>query len=208
MQVEENLELSSDHSLIIVSLGSRLINKQGPISLTSSSTNWRMFDQLIQQNLSTEIPLKTQQNIDSAVEDLTHVIQTAAWESTPFLNKREKYHYECSKKIREIINEKRKLRKKWMRTRAPQNKNRLNAATKNLKKLLSQMKNQRVQPFLEGLDPMENTNYSLWKLTKKMNNHVVEPNPPIRKKDLSWAKSNKEQQPLRSTLNQSSDPQR
>lgn len=44
---------------------------------------------------------------------------------------------------------------------------------------------------MKNLSPSEATDYSLWKATRKVNNTEL-PNPPIRKDDGSWAKSNEE----------------
>lgn len=56
-----------------------------------------------------------------------------------------------------------------MHTRNPQDKEKLNRATRNLKDLLRSEKNQEIQEYLENLTPTEATDYSLWKATAKIN---------------------------------------
>jgi hypothetical protein len=45
----------------------------------------------------------------------------------------------------------------------------LNTATQELEELLNTNKNACIQIFLQGLTPTESTDYSLWKVTKKLN---------------------------------------
>jgi hypothetical protein len=44
----------------------------------------------------------------------------------------------------------------------------LNTATRELKKFLDTKKNDGIQTFLQGLTPTDSTDYSLWKVTKKI----------------------------------------
>jgi hypothetical protein len=70
-----------------------------------------------------EIPLETEINIEEAVENITKTIQKAAWQARP------DRHEQNSKEeqpinLKQKIAEKRKSRKKWQLTRAPQDKQR------------------------------------------------------------------------------------
>jgi predicted deacetylase len=51
--------------------------------------------------------------------------------------------------------------------------------TQELKQLLNNNKNDCIQTFLQGLTPTESTDYSLWKVTKKIK-QVKKPSPPLR----------------------------
>lgn len=126
------------------------------------------------------------------MENLTKAIQQAAWQSTPALTVTETNWCEHSAETKEAIITKRRLRKVWIRTRVPQDKTKLNAATRRLKDLLHLERNRAIQRYLEGLRPTEDTNYSLWKATRKLKHQNAESNPPIRKADQTWAKSDME----------------
>jgi hypothetical protein len=49
----------------------------------------------------------------------------------------------------------------------------------------------KIQNYLSNLTPREATDYSLWKATKQIKS-TQKHNPPIRKENGSWAKSNEE----------------
>jgi hypothetical protein len=66
-------------------------------------------------------PLKTEIDIEEAVENITKAIQNAAWQATPDRN--EQYSTEeCPIIVTQKIAEKRKARNRWQITRAPQDK--------------------------------------------------------------------------------------
>ena len=69
----------------------------------------------------------------------------------------------------DLIKEKRQLKKIWQITCAPCDKVILNKAIRKLKRILFEEKNNGIQIYLESLDPLEATDYSLWKATKKIN---------------------------------------
>lgn len=187
--IEENLELSSDHSVLMVMLSSRLLNQPVPATLTNKKTDWEKFRYLIRERLTLDVSLKSAEDIDNAVENLTRAIQTAAWGSTPEIQQTTFTRPNCSEVVKEAVSEKRRLRRTWMITRAPQDKSRLNQATRNLKNLLQREKNQNIQEFLQDLTPTEATQYSLWKATRKLKNRDTEAIPPIRKADGTWART-------------------
>jgi len=74
--------------------------------------------------------------------------------------------FECSFAIKDKFSEIRKLRKLWQINRYPVLKTKLNRAIKALKKETA--KNQGIQRYLSELSPSAETNYSLWKATKRL----------------------------------------
>ncbi|KMQ85058.1 rna-directed dna polymerase from mobile element jockey-like protein [Lasius niger] len=70
-----------------------------------------------------------------------------------------------------MIFKKRKLRKQWQISRAPQDKMRFNKAVKELKKMLQEKKSKAIETYLQDLTLTEATDYSLWKATKKVMKH-------------------------------------
>jgi hypothetical protein len=136
------------------------------------------------------IPLKTEENIDNAIDNLCKNIQEAAWESTPEQPDTRKLST-CPSYVRQQIREKRRLRRQWQAYRLPADKTKLNRATKELRNTLEQLKNESIHEYLINLTATKATDYSLWKATRKMNNsqtHI----PPIRLADGKWARDYKE----------------
>jgi hypothetical protein len=87
------------------------------------------------------------------------------------------------------IEEKRRLQRDWHRLQTPESKRLLNTATQELKQLLNNNKNDCIQTFLQGLTPTESTDYSMWKVTKKIK-QVKKSSPPLRTSRGTWARSN------------------
>lgn len=82
LRIESSLDLSSDHTPIIVSLSSQIIMNDKPTTLRNKRTDRNTFRDILESKLSTEIPLKSNADIDAAVQFLTYFIQEAAWDST------------------------------------------------------------------------------------------------------------------------------
>ena len=80
------------------------------------------------------MPLKTEYDIENAIEIFNNVIQNEAWDSTsPATTKNQQFYLE--KKVEEQIKDKR-LRKLWQQTRDINLKKLLNKAAKMLKAML------------------------------------------------------------------------
>lgn len=185
-----SLDLSSDHTPIIVTMYSEILHINRQPTLCNKQTNWEIFEEQIEELIDLQISLKTTQEIDQEVCKLTKAIQKAAWAATPE-QKTLQQKNKCPIIIKQKIAEKRKLRQRWQNTRMEADKKMYNKAAKDLKKLLLALKNQYFQEYLEGLSPTETTDYSLWKATRRIKRprqHI----PPIRRKDGTWARNNEE----------------
>ena len=126
-------DLSSDHSPIIVTLDRKIKNHSLPPPLHTKRTNWRIFKEIVKDNLPPNILLKSNTDLEEAINTFNTVIQQAAWKSTPKVNQTEQ---KCTmtETLRKTIKEKRKLRSLWQSTRHPIDKQNFNRAAKNLKK--------------------------------------------------------------------------
>jgi hypothetical protein len=93
-------------------------------------------------------------------------MQESTWYATPAINKNTNLD-ELPTLLRGKIINKRKIRKLWQTTRAPEHKTQSNQATRELKQLLHEHKNMKIQNYLSNLTPTEATDYSLWKATKQ-----------------------------------------
>ena len=93
--------------------------------------------------------------------------------------------------MREMVAEKRKLRRKWQRSRNPNVKTQLNKAAKNLSSAIKEFEDLSMQKYLTELSNDKVSNYSLWKATKSSNRPQVQI-PPLKIDNANWAKSNKQ----------------
>jgi hypothetical protein len=74
---------------------------------------------------------------------------------------------------------------------SPESTRLLNTATRELKQLFNNNKNDCIQTFLQGLTPTESIDFSLWKVTKEIK-QVKKPYPPFRTSQGTWKRSNVE----------------
>lgn len=186
-QVENNDNLSSDHTPVIITISNHVIQKNLSPSLTSTKTNWHLFKYLIDEKISLHCSLKTDSELEDELDSLIEAIQSSAWESTPSTtksNNRKSYPLE----VRELLLMKRKARKKWQSERTSENKTILNRLSNKLKNLLKEMKNKSLSLYLENLSGTKESNYSLWKAAKNFDRPISQI-PPLRKNDNSWARS-------------------
>lgn len=190
MKVEESQDMSSDHSPIVLTLSEYIIQKGNNPVLTNKYTDWESFKVHLEQRILLKVPLKTMDQLDIEVEKFITDIQQSAWESTPEIKSRLKgNNYPIE--IRNLLRDKRKSRKKWHQTRAPQDKKRLNNLTQQLTREIQKLKNESVNFYLSKLTNDSNTDYSLWKATKTLKRPIM-PIHPIRKMDGTWVRKNKE----------------
>jgi exonuclease III len=77
------LDLSSDHSPVLVTLISHAMNQEKQPSLSNRRTNWDYFRHLINQRLSLNVPLKTEADIEAAVKSFNDIVQWAGWKAIP-----------------------------------------------------------------------------------------------------------------------------
>ena len=190
IRAESSLDLSSDHSPIIVSLNSAVISSVFPPKLHNKQTNWPLFKNHVETLLPLHIPLKTDLDIEDAIEIFNSAIQRASWLSTPPIRNR-KCNAPADPKIREQIQSKRKLRKEWQRHRFPSDKTKLNKATKDLRLALSNNHDKSTEHFLSKLTNSKTTDYSLWRATR----NTLRPTlrcPPIKSSTRTWAKSDQQ----------------
>lgn len=193
-KIESCLDLTSDHSPLIVTISTQIIKKEKPPTLYNKKTNWNLFSEIISEQINCNIPLKTNEELEIAIDNFNTIIQKTAWAITPKIETPEAKTV-CSTSVKNKIAEKRKLRKEWQKTRSPHDKAKLNKATKQLKLLIYNEKNKSIEDYLKNLTGTEVTDYSLWKATRKIKN-PQQPIPPIRTSDGKWAKSSKDKAKL------------
>jgi hypothetical protein len=81
-KTENLLEPNSDHSSVMLIVSASPLTKQKSPKLFNSSTDKFKFQNLVDQQISLNVKLKTPADIDLAVNNFTKLIQSAAWSST------------------------------------------------------------------------------------------------------------------------------
>ncbi|KAK2574847.1 hypothetical protein KPH14_013041, partial [Odynerus spinipes] len=147
--ITSSLDLSSDHTPLIVKYSSKPVCYNPPTTLCNKTTNWETFKTLVEQNTNCNIPLKTPEDIEQAVAALTTTIQEAAWASTSFrqLNTQKR---KIPTYILDKIKEKRKVKAKWQKHKTSENKKHLNKITKELKNTIRDYNDDEFKKFLES----------------------------------------------------------
>ena len=188
--VQSCLDLSSDHSPILIQLNTQIINTEKRNLLYNKKTNWQKYREYIEENLSCGIPLKSAKDLEKSIEIFNKVLHSAAMEATLQIEPKNRV-LNIPTYIKMKLQNKRRLRRIWQITRSKLDKTKLNQATKDLKEALHIERNNEIANYLEKLTPTEATEYSLWKATKK----IKQPQqfiPPIRTQNGTWARNDEE----------------
>ena len=159
-------------------------------SLTNSSTDWMSFKLELESKIMFPIAINTVDDLENISENLIKLVQDSAWANTRQLNSK-KYSKSYPDYILRKVREKRRARKRWQQSRDPADKNILNNLSKQLHKEIKKFNEHSLKNFLSNLSPEKDTNYSLWKVTKKKISSVTY-RPPIKRNNGTWAKINSE----------------
>jgi len=185
---ESSLELSSDHSPTIVYINEYSNAKDVEDSKTYQ-TNWLKFKKFLSTHIDLNIPLKTPDHIDLAIQNFEQQIKEAQYVSQKKILPRE--FKSTSKEIERLLREKRNVRRRWQCTRSPLVKEELNKCTRKLRSLVQAEKLKSLNHFTENLTPNSDTRYSLWRATENLKRPIVL-EPPIRRANGTWAQSDDE----------------
>ena len=189
VSVEECFDLSSDHSPVILTLSENLIKKEVNPHLTNKTTDWESFKSDLSKRIYLGVPLQTTKQLEAECEKNIIDIQQAAWNNT-YIAQKKLVGHNYPKEIKELVAEKRRARKKWQQTRAPTDKNKLNKLTQQLRREIERLKDESIESYLRNLTADKDTNYSLWKATKKIKRPILQI-PPIKDRNGLWVRDNK-----------------
>jgi hypothetical protein len=76
-------DLSSDHSMILVTLTADALSPENEPILSKRQTNWDDFRCLVNEGLTLNILLKTEEDIEAAAKLFSDRIQCEGWDGTP-----------------------------------------------------------------------------------------------------------------------------
>lgn len=188
--VEDSFDMDSDHSAVLLTLSERIIKRESKLALTNKTTDWESFRIELENKINLKVKLKDKLQLETEAENFTKIIQNAAWNNTKvYTHKTVGNNY--PKEVRKLVKEKRRLRRRWQQTRDPSDKNILNNKTQQLKREIQKLKEKSINNYVTNLTANTETDYSLWKATKKFRTPVNHA-PPIRKEDGTWARDNKQ----------------
>ncbi|KAL4141492.1 hypothetical protein QTP88_004122 [Uroleucon formosanum] len=159
------LEPYSDHSAVLLTISASPPIRPSLPKLFHHSTDRLKFHNLVDQNIKLQVSLKTPLEIDTAINNLTNIIHSAAWDSTPTNTQYQNVPLSVPEHIRILISNKRRARALYQRSRLPSHKHIYNNLSNSLKKTLAKHKNQSFTNYLTNLSP---NNGSLWSATKKL----------------------------------------
>jgi len=75
IQAVAGFDLSSDHSPVLLTMHTRITPQTRPSILTSKTTDWVTFQNYINENLTLQVPLKMDRDIEDYVHHLVQIIQ-------------------------------------------------------------------------------------------------------------------------------------
>ena len=180
IKTEELLDLSLDYTPTIYTIDQK-VTKGEKTKLTNATMDWIAYSEYINKNLNCNISLKNALDIEKAAETLTSTLEAAAFHST----KNEVETPKCTEiptHMLELIKTRKRTRKQWQNTRWTQFKTMISKLTNKIKRVIRKTNNNEFTNFIMNLDNSSNTNYSLWKSTKKFKKPLTQI-PPIQKPD-------------------------
>lgn len=195
IHIENDENLISDHTAVIMNISDTIINKETIPRLTNNKTNWNLFRQLVENKINLQVPMRKPYQLEEELDQFNIAIQLAAWKSTPQRQNKKIENITYSSEIRDLVQQKRKARKLWQRHRAPQLKTVLNHLCNQLKSLIKETKNEAINKFLRELSAQKETDYSLWKATKGLKRPIIQV-PPIKNEKGCWIRNPKEKAEL------------
>jgi len=157
------LEPCSDHSAVLLTVSACPPIRPSLPKLFLHSTDRLKFHDLVDKNINLKVSLKSPQEIEEAINNLTNVIQSAAWASGSTKIQYPNAAPSVPEHIRILISNKRRARAVYQRSRLPSHKRIYNNLSNSLKKILAKHKNQSFENHLSNLSP---NNGSLWAATK------------------------------------------
>lgn len=101
--------MSSDHTPVTLLTNIKTRNK--PSTLHNFKTNWNKFRVLINEKVILNILLQTPDDVDNVTEYLNTLLQESSYVTTPELVLSEETKFHLPANIRELLTEKRKLRR-------------------------------------------------------------------------------------------------
>lgn len=147
INIESCYDLSSDHSPIIITLSTHPIQKKSIPKLCTAKTDWELFRKTIDEVITLNHRISNDEEIEEVVKYLTEIIQFASWTATPDTSEKVEIQ-NTPLYLRQMISEKRRMRRLWQRSRNPSVKRNLNRLTHEITKTLQEIKNNSFHNYM------------------------------------------------------------
>lgn len=85
MDVVPNFDLSSDHSPVIATISTTVINIKKAPKLHNSKTDWELFRNVISENIKLNVTLTDRIGLEEAMNNLITTVLQATHQATPHL---------------------------------------------------------------------------------------------------------------------------
>ena len=138
---------------MIVTLSTTVITVPKTLKLHTAKTNWQTYRNILDTRIQLNISLKTPEEVDVGIDELTTILQEAARQAThsPRTNN-------VTFDIKNIILKKRNARKKWHRSHSRLDKTLFNQLSTRLKKKLKEAQNTSFFNYVSSCEMIEKTN--------------------------------------------------
>lgn len=163
---EVYVELDSDHLPVITTFIEPPKIVTYPPRLIRGTVNWEIFQRTLDTSLQKDNfkHLKTESEIDNAVQKYTHLIATSVHKST---TSKIQYRHKPStpQYILDLIKQKHAARRLWLRYKLQEHKTTLNQLTHRVK---WELDNYRVQSYQRYISELQPGDPSMWQATKRL----------------------------------------
>lgn len=173
------MDLSSDHTPVLLYLSSTVILKKKKQNLTNKATDWESFRELLHETINLQVSLNTSQELDFQTENFISQLQDAAKKSTPEPKEKPIYEICYPVEIRDLIKERRKKKRIWHRSRNLLDKRNFNKTSCKVNEIIKNYKQQCLENYLQNLGPGVDKDYSLRKATRRFKRPLTQI-PPIK----------------------------
>lgn len=167
------LDYPSDHRAVelIIDLRSSPIRSQAIVIPNFSQTNWKLFNRTIDAGIS-QINVISNSNmttaqIDTAVHEITSLINDTVNEVVPKITVRNRMPFAIPNDLQHLISEKNRLRRIWQRLRYDNNAYRLRSEINNLEKIIrDRLKILQTQHWQRALSNIKLDNHTFTNIRK------------------------------------------
>lgn len=187
--IKSSDDLSSDHSPLIANYKTLPSLRSKNSKLLTNSSDIEVFQSWIETNLYLNTQIRNGEEIDQSIESFNRLIHEAAFRATPehttFVS-----NLKISTEIRNLIRQKRRLRRRWQKSRIPFHKTTFNRSVRNLNRCIKDAKNESVGNYLSKLHPAGDNDHNLWVATKYLK-RPQKRNVPIKNWSGTWCRTDK-----------------
>ncbi|PNF38784.1 RNA-directed DNA polymerase from mobile element jockey [Cryptotermes secundus] len=195
MDIVPSYDLSSDHTPVIATISTEVVNKKTIPRLHNRRTDWADYRMKIEQAINLHISLKTPDELDIALTNFINILKEAALHATPIPTTQTR-SINIPTEIKKLIADKRRARKTWQLSHAPADRTVYNRATNKLRAEIKKSRELTLHNYLRNLNRYDN---SIWTPVKSTKKPIVPVSPlkiQIDGRPDRWARSDKEKAEL------------